>query len=699
VSQDALTYQEKWRSAGDPRAQYFFIAVWSSLAGEWFATGEAQKGVQAKSGIVGATWWKRPFSGLVEWIQNRASLGRDLYFSAQPFWGMHRNGVAERIGHDSAHVVPCPIAWGEFDHFALEHVPPELYPSYAWITSGGGQGPPHWHGLWMLDRDADLKTRRLLITTIDIGNDGSFKDAQWLRIPGTKNYKYDTAVTVRMKHWWQDGKVLRVDDIVRLADLPQGSSSPAKPSWNGLYTRYSKHIPADIRRELASKTVVKPGLRSQVMHRIVQDLIEAGCAPDEIVTLCMGCIWFQHKKETWIRKDIARTLDNRATKGRAMAMVIDDERRVEPWPVISGDQIEIKPIDWLWFPFFAIGELTFIDGDPGHGKTWLAMALCKSVADGSVWNIHTGKGNALPSNRPYPIHSSKILYLSKEVSENIFGYRFSGLGCRNMGNTKFWPEVFQLDNMKHLEELRATVMAHMPKVVVIDTLFWYVGSNTKPGDAAGGSVVLEPLITLAREFAFSMVVLRHFVKDREGKPAELMGAGSVMYTAAARFNVGCFRHPDGEPDKFVVSGGKINEISARDKRSCVVFRTEEIVGSNIVRDPNNSRRYLAIHEENMVRVVWEGLEDHSYEELVHSEADRKRIERRKELNKSMPIDDATEWLRTYLSGGEVPRSSCIQEGEARGFSRATVDRAAVRLGIKRIWRTWGLPKSQKTGLQ
>lgn len=689
MAEDALSYQEKWKGAGDPRAQYFFIAVWMSLDGEWFATGEAQKGVRGKSGIVGATWWKKPFDGLCEWIQERTKLGRDLYFTAQPFLGKHRNGVAERkeAGHDAAHVVPCPIAWGEFDHFALDHVPPELYPSYAWITSGGGQGPPHWHGLWMLDRDADLKTRRLLIHTIDIGNEGSFKDTQWLRIPGTKNYKYDTAVTVRMKHWWEDGKVLRVDDIVRLADLPEGSNSPKKVSWNSLYGVYSKHIPADTRRELASKTPVKPGLRSQVMHRIVQDLIEAGCTPDEIVTLCMGCIWFEHKKEPWIRKDIARTLDNRASR---RPRVMDDERKVEPWPVISGDEIEIKPIDWLWFPFFAIGELTFIDGDPGHGKTWLAMALCKSVADGSIWNIHKGTGDALLSGRPYPIKSAKILYLSKEVSENIFGYRFTGLGCRNMGNTKFWPEVFQLDNMHHLEELRATVMAHRPKVVVIDTLFWYVGS-AKPGDAGSGSVVLEPLITLAREFGFCMVVLRHFVKDREGKPAELMGAGSVMYTAAARFNIGCFRHPDGEPDKFVVSGGKINEISAKDKKSCVVFRTEEIPGSNLIMDPNNSRKYRHMHEENMVKVVWVGLEDHSYEELVHAEADRKRSEKRKETGKTLPVDDAMEWLRGYLADGEIHRAACIEEGEARGFSRATIDRAADRLGIKRVWRTWRLP--------
>lgn len=695
MAEDALSYQEKWKEAGDPRAQYFFIAVWMSLDGEWFATGEAQKGVKGKSGIVGATWWKKPFDGLCEWIQERTKLGRDLYFTAQPFFGKHRNGVAERreAGHDAAHVVPCPIAWGEFDHFALDHVPPELYPSYAWITSGGGQGPPHWHGLWMLDRDADLKTRRLLIHTIDIGNEGSFKDTQWLRIPGTKNYKYDTAVTVRMKHWWEDGKVLRVDDIVRLADLPEGSNSPKKTSWNNLYTKYSKHVSVEVRRELVTDVKADQGKRSDFLHRIIHELIEAGCTPDEIVTLCKGSAWFKHKDEPWIRKDIARTLEKRASRNNR-PRVLDDERKALPWKTITADKIQIKPIDWLWFPFFAIGELTFIDGDPGHGKTWLALALCKSVADGSKWNIHTGKGDALLSNRPMEIESAPILYLSKEVAEGIFGYRLMGLGCKRMVKCHFYPEIFDLRNMQHLEELRATVMAVKPRVVVIDTLLWYI-ADVKMGEGGTATAVLEPLISLAREFEFSMVILRHFVKDREGKSAELMGAGSVMYTAAARFNIGCFRHPDGESDKFVVSGGKINEISAKDKKACVVFRTEEIPGSSFDKNPDNPRHYLEFREENKVKVVWIGLEDHSYEELVHAEKDRKRSERRQEEGRTLPVEDAMEWLRDYLADGEVHRAACIEEGEARGFSRATIDRAASRLGIKRVWKTWRLPEAKK----
>ena len=47
-----------------------------------------------------------------------------------------------------------------------------------------------------------------------------------------------------------------------------------------------------------------------------------------------------------------------------------------PIPVIKMSDVEEKVVQWLWYPFIPFGKVTLIQGNPGKGKTWLAMALC-----------------------------------------------------------------------------------------------------------------------------------------------------------------------------------------------------------------------------------------------------------------------------------------------------------------------------------
>lgn len=47
-----------------------------------------------------------------------------------------------------------------------------------------------------------------------------------------------------------------------------------------------------------------------------------------------------------------------------------------PIPVIKMSDMEEKVVQWLWSPFIPFGKVTLIQGNPGKGKTWFAMALC-----------------------------------------------------------------------------------------------------------------------------------------------------------------------------------------------------------------------------------------------------------------------------------------------------------------------------------
>jgi putative DNA primase/helicase len=53
--------------------------------------------------------------------------------------------------------------------------------------------------------------------------------------------------------------------------------------------------------------------------------------------------------------------------------------------LVSADAIEHSPIDWLWDGWLAKGKLQLLAGQPGTGKTTLALALAAITSIGGVW--------------------------------------------------------------------------------------------------------------------------------------------------------------------------------------------------------------------------------------------------------------------------------------------------------------------------
>jgi len=65
-----------------------------------------------------------------------------------------------------------------------------------------------------------------------------------------------------------------------------------------------------------------------------------------------------------------------------------------------ASDIAIVPVDWLWPGRVAIGKLTLIAGEPGLGKSQLALAMVAAVTTGGEWPCNEGRaplGNAFKS--------------------------------------------------------------------------------------------------------------------------------------------------------------------------------------------------------------------------------------------------------------------------------------------------------------
>ena len=54
--------------------------------------------------------------------------------------------------------------------------------------------------------------------------------------------------------------------------------------------------------------------------------------------------------------------------------------------LISMDTIPIKAVKWLLYPFIPLGKITILQGDPGEGKTTLALQIIAALTTGKpVW--------------------------------------------------------------------------------------------------------------------------------------------------------------------------------------------------------------------------------------------------------------------------------------------------------------------------
>ena len=52
------------------------------------------------------------------------------------------------------------------------------------------------------------------------------------------------------------------------------------------------------------------------------------------------------------------------------------------------DQVVLQQVQWLWEPYVPFGKLTIIQGDPGEGKTTLALRLAAACTTGGATTGH-----------------------------------------------------------------------------------------------------------------------------------------------------------------------------------------------------------------------------------------------------------------------------------------------------------------------
>ncbi len=78
--------------------------------------------------------------------------------------------------------------------------------------------------------------------------------------------------------------------------------------------------------------------------------------------------------------------------------------------IISSTNVEVREINWLWYPFIPRGKVTILQGDPGEGKSTFMLTLAAYLT----------RGEALPfTDCGEPPDSITVLYQSMFISNTL----------------------------------------------------------------------------------------------------------------------------------------------------------------------------------------------------------------------------------------------------------------------------------------
>ena len=184
--------------------------------------------------------------------------------------------------------------------------------------------------------------------------------------------------------------------------------------------------------------------------------------------------------------------------------------------------VEAVPVQWLWYPYIAIGKITLLQGDPGDGKSTMMLHIISELSRGGK----TPDGKAVGG--PW-----RILYqCSEDGAADTIRPRLEECGA-NCENIAFIDEEVHDGLTLDDERIRQVIMDFHPKLVVLDPVQAYIGNDADLHTAARSRRLMRRLNMWASAYNCAIVLIGHLNK-KEGSRDLYRGLGSIDVVAAAR---------------------------------------------------------------------------------------------------------------------------------------------------------------------
>ena len=189
--------------------------------------------------------------------------------------------------------------------------------------------------------------------------------------------------------------------------------------------------------------------------------------------------------------------------------------------LITMDSIQVKEIDWLWYPYIPMGKITIIEGDPGQGKTSLVLKIAAILSNGGILMGDTEKRDAI-----------NIIYQTAEdgLSDTI--------KPRLIKENADCNRIYIIDESKiplsmNDSRLEEAIIKTKAQLIILDPIQAYIGANVDMHRANEVRPIFKKLSEIAEKYNCAVILIGHMNKASMSK-STYRGLGTIDIQAAAR---------------------------------------------------------------------------------------------------------------------------------------------------------------------
>ena len=324
--------------------------------------------------------------------------------------------------------------------------------------------------------------------------------------------------------------------------------------------------------------------------------------------------------------------------------------------IVCLADVQAREVSWLWKPYLPFGMLAMLSGDPGCGKTYIALAIAAALTTGRDPGGHT-------------CEPASVLYLSVEnAPAEVVRPRFDALegdasrlhlltGSKRTENGKEYRRNVTLAGVPLLD---IAIQETCARLVIVDPLQSYLGACVDLHRSNETRPVMDGLAKLAEKYGCCILICRHLSKAIGGKAIH-RGLGSIDLTGAVRTELLAGSLPD-------------------DPKLRVLIQSKNNLGAY--------GQSLGYEIDEAGRFFWKGPSQVTEAELLAAPSTPEE---------QSATADAVAWLKDFLSAERKPQQECREKSELAGYSYATLRRAKISLRVRssKVKMTgawfWGLP--------
>jgi hypothetical protein len=344
--------------------------------------------------------WPNDLEAIKQHIKDSNNNKYDFYWCPVVLSGPRR--VKENIPQMS-------LLYADLDEVKPDSIPTNLKPSIAWESS-----PNRFAAIWYLPETLPAKEAEHLNKSLTyyIGADrGGWDLTQVLRIPGTRNFKYDGAPKGHLL-WYNEERV----GVSNIPDLPDEQSISEQPYEEAvidtspsrllslLSTVKSKIKPFTLQLLISSEDDILLYDRSEKLWELECQLIEQGVSPQKALELVACSNWNKYRG----RKDELRRLQteidkvlSHTAKPDVTKSVANMQKQWTSYEDLMG--MELAQPEWMIEGFWQKSSHGMIAGEPKTYKSVVATDMAVAVASGEPF---LGKFRV---NNPGP-----VMYIQEE---------------------------------------------------------------------------------------------------------------------------------------------------------------------------------------------------------------------------------------------------------------------------------------------